>query len=275
MPSGLTLMAKITTFEVGYCTHIGCMALKGAGMRVCKFPSRAYLLEVSDRRWLWDTGYANHFQKHTQSGIFRVYSQVTPVYLDAGETLIDQLRAAGYAASDIQALIVSHFHADHIAGLRDFPHMDFICSGEGWQKTRSLRGIAALKRAFVPGLTPECFEASLRFMEGFERVSLSEQLAPFTEGYELPGSDAQIILVPLPGHAAGHIGAFILTDDVWTLLASDSAWSPLSYQELRGPSMFANVLMDDSKAYYQTLNRLNQLWTAGHVDIRLCHEGDL
>ncbi|KPW38344.1 MULTISPECIES: MBL fold metallo-hydrolase [Pseudomonas syringae group] len=268
-------MASITTFEVGYCTHIGCMALQGAGLRVCKFPSRAYLLEVGDRRWLWDTGYANHFQEHTRSGVFRIYSQVTPVYLDAGETLLDQLRNAGYAANDIQALIISHFHADHIAGLRDFSHLDFICSGEGWQKTRSLRGIAALKRAFVPGLIPEGFEAALQFVEGFEQVSLSAQLAPFTHGYELPGSDGQIVLVPLPGHAAGHLGAFILTDEGWTLLASDSAWSPLSYQELRGPSVLANVLMDDSKAYYQTLNRLNLLWTAGHVDIRLCHEGDL
>lgn len=24
-------MAKVTVFEVGYCTHIGCMALRGAG----------------------------------------------------------------------------------------------------------------------------------------------------------------------------------------------------------------------------------------------------
>lgn len=38
-------MAKVTVFEVGYCTHIGCMALRG-GFRVCKFPARAYLLEV-------------------------------------------------------------------------------------------------------------------------------------------------------------------------------------------------------------------------------------
>ncbi len=58
-------MAKVTVFEVGYCTHIGCMALRGAGFRVCKFPARAYLLEVGDRRWLWDTGYAHYFQQQT------------------------------------------------------------------------------------------------------------------------------------------------------------------------------------------------------------------
>lgn len=83
------------------------------------------------------------------------------------------------------------------------------------------------------------------------------------------------MLVDLPGHAAGHIGAFILTDNGWTLLASDAAWSPLSYQQLRGPSRLANLVMEDANAYYRTLERLNQLWASGNAEILLCHEGDL
>lgn len=268
-------MAKVTTFEVGYCTHIACIAQRGAGLRICKFPARAYLLEVGTRRWLWDTGYSRHFQEQTQSGLFRVYREVTPVYFDPRESLVEQLRSAGLVGNDIQGLILSHFHADHIAGLRDFDAPDFICSGQGWQQTRTLRGFSALKQAFIPGLIPSDFEARVQFIERFPRVGLSAQLAPFDQGYELPGSDGQIVLVPLPGHAAGHIGAFILTDAGWTLLASDAGWSAQSYQTLRGPSRLANLLMQDSRAYYATLRRLNQLWAAGHVDIRLCHEGDL
>jgi glyoxylase-like metal-dependent hydrolase (beta-lactamase superfamily II) len=268
-------MASITTFEVGYCTHIACMALRGAGWRVCKFPSRAYLLQVGDRRWLWDTGYANYFEQYTRSGLFSLYRKVTPVYLQPHESLVAQLRAAGYAVGDIDGLILSHFHADHIAGLRDFTGVQFICSGDGWQRTRALRGFSALRQAFIPGLIPDSFESTVQFMEGFSSISLPEQLAPFVQGYALPGSEGQIILLPLPGHAAGHIGAFILTDNGWTLLASDAAWSPLSYQQLRGPSVLANLLMDNSGDYYATLGHLNQLWAAGQVDIRLCHEGEL
>lgn len=75
-------MAKITAFETGWCTHISCIALKGAGLKVCKFPARAWLLEVGDKRWLWDTGYSSWFEHYTQSGVFRLYRQVTPVYFD-------------------------------------------------------------------------------------------------------------------------------------------------------------------------------------------------
>lgn len=268
-------MAKITAFEVGYCTHIGCMALKGAGLRVCKFPSRAYLLEVGDTRWLWDTGYASWFEQYTRVGVFQLYRQLTPVYFDPDESLARQLLAKGLTGGDIRAVILSHFHADHVAGLRDFTNVSCICSGEGWSQVRALRGFAALRQAFVPGLFPDDFESSLTFIEGFESLALSASLAPFERGYVLPGSDGQILLVPLPGHAAGHVGAFVLTDDGWTLLAADAAWSPANYRELRGPSRLANLVMSDATAYYQTLERLNQLWQNGVVDIRLCHEGDL
>lgn len=268
-------MAKITTFEVGYCTHPGCMALKGAPFRACKFPARAYLLEAGDKRWLWDTGYANWFKDYTRSGLFWLYRKVTPVYFDPKESLVAQLRDQGYLSDDIDAMILSHFHADHIAGLRDFSSLRFICSAEGWQKTRHLRGIAALKQAFIPGLIPESFETALQFFEGFSQVALSPELMPFEWGYELPCSQGQILLVPLPGHAAGHYGAFIETDEGWVLLASDAAWSPISYQTLRGPSRMASLLMDNSLAYYQTLTQLNQLWLGGKCQIRLCHEGDL
>ncbi len=268
-------MAKITTFEVGYCTHVACMALNGAGFNVCKFPAHAYLIEVGDKRWLWDTGYASWFEQYTRSGIFQFYRKVTPVYFDPRESLAAQLQAQGYVSGDINGLILSHFHADHIAGLRDFAKLGFICSGEGWRRTRNLRGVAALRRAFIPGLIPEAFDSAVHFYEGFTSVALPAELAPFTHGYLLPDSRGEVMLVALPGHAAGHIGAFVQTPAGWVLLASDAAWSPISYQTGRGPSRIASLLMDDAGAYYQTLAQLNQLWRGGKCEIRLSHEGDL
>lgn len=268
-------MAKLTTFEVGYCTHRGCMALRGAGLRVCRFPARAWLLEANNRRWLWDTGYASHFIDHTRQGIFRLYQQLTPVYFSPQQALVAQLGQAGYQPGDMQGLIISHFHGDHIAGLHDFPGVPLICSGDGWQKTRPLHGFRAVKNAFVPGLIPSDFDARVQFVERFPVVTLPADLHPFEQGWELPGSHGEILLVSLPGHAAGHLGAFVRQDDGWTLLASDAAWCPDNYQKLRGPSRLASLIMDDSVAYYATLNRLNQLWRGGKVRILLCHEGDL
>ncbi|MBD1228139.1 MBL fold metallo-hydrolase [Xenorhabdus griffiniae] len=267
-------MVKIRVFNVGYCTHSGCMALKGASLRVCKFPARAWLLECHDKRWLLDTGYANHFYDHTRSGIIRLYRTVTPVYFDSKDALVMQLKGEDIQARDIDGIIISHFHGDHIAGLRDFPQAKFICSGEGWRQTRHLRGIAALRKAFVRGLMPEDFESRVSFYEGFEASPLPEELSVLGKGYAVPGSQKQILIVPLPGHAAGHLGLCVLSDQGWILLAGDAAWSPTNYRELRGPAKLANLIMDDSRAYYETLNKLHHI-DQKQIPIQLCHEGDL
>lgn len=251
------------------------MALKGAGFRVCKFPARTWLLSVGDRHWLWDTGYAEWFERATRQGIFHLYRRITPVYFDPREAMVAQLAAHGLQPADLQGILLSHLHGDHMAGLRDFPGTAVLCSEEGWNRIHRLEGLAALRQAFVPALVPEDIAGRLQFFEHFPATALPSELQPFTQGYALPHSQGDIVFVPLPGHAAGHFGAFVRGEQGWVLLAGDAAWSPTGYQQLRGPSVLANVVMDQPRAYYQTLERLHQLWRGGKVTILLSHEGDL
>jgi glyoxylase-like metal-dependent hydrolase (beta-lactamase superfamily II) len=266
-------MAKITVFEAGYCTHAACMALQGAGVKICRFPSRAYLIENARGRWLWDTGYASHFLDCTAGGLFAWYRRVTPVYFDSSEAVINQLRDEGMRKGDLSAVILSHFHGDHIAGLRDFVGVQTWLSGAGWNKTRVLEGFSALLKGFVPGLIPASFETSTTAVETFEKVALPDELRPFTHAHVAPDSDGELLIVELPGHAAGHLGAFVATDDGWVMLASDAAWSPASYRELIGPSRLSHLIMDDARSYHETLRKLHALHIGGRVRICLTHEG--
>jgi glyoxylase-like metal-dependent hydrolase (beta-lactamase superfamily II) len=268
-------MARLTVFEAGYCTHPGCVALRGASCRPCKFPARAWLIEAGERRWLWDTGYANHFHDHTRNGVFRLYPWLTPVHFDSSDSLREQLARRGISPGDVSGLIVSHFHGDHVAGLRDFPEIPILCSGHGWKAMRPLRGFAAVRQGFVPGLMPPDFEPRVRFVESFAKVSLPAELAPFRDAFAVPGSEGQVLLVELPGHAAGQLGAFVLTDNGWVLLAADAAWSDKSYRELRRPSRLTHLMMDCPSDYYTTIERLHQLSLSGRVPILLTHEGYL
>ncbi|MDR2219954.1 MAG: MBL fold metallo-hydrolase [Methylobacillus sp.] len=268
-------MATLTVFEAGYCTHLACMALRGAGFSVCRFPARAWLIETAHGRWLWDTGYASHFLDHTRHGVFAWYRRVTPVYFNAEEALARQLHDRGLQAADLSAIILSHFHGDHIAGLRDLQGAPIWLSGAGWNATRSLRSVAALRKGFMPGLIPPDFEASIIAIETFEQVALPAELAPFIHAYAAPGSDGELLIVELPGHAAGHLGAFIATEQGWVMLASDAAWSPAAYKNLTGPSRLAHSIMDDTARYYDTLRKLHELDQRGSVKIYLTHEGAL
>lgn len=84
-----------------------------------------------------------------------------------------------------------------------------------------MRGVAALRRAFVPWLIPESFESSLRFIESFEAVSLPAQLAPFEHGYLLPESRGEVILVPLPSMLPDTLGRLFL------LMTAGFYWLPM------------------------------------------------
>lgn len=244
-------------------------------MATCRFPARAYLIETQHGRWLWDTGYASHFIDSTRNGLFAWYRRVTPVHFDEADALAHQLRARGMRAEDLTSVIVSHFHGDHIAGLRDFQRAPTWLSGAGWAATRTLRGVGALRKGFVPGLIPPDFEASITAIETFKPTPLPEELFPFTWAYAAPGAGGELLLVELPGHAAGHLGAFVATNSGWVLLASDAAWSPVSYRELTGPSRLAHAVMDNPGCYYETLHKLHVLHRRGKARILLTHEGAL
>ena len=264
-------MAEITEFRVGHCSHPSCMVLKGSGLSSLCFPSRAYLIETGAGLFLWDTGYSGHFAQATAKGVYRLYAWVTPVSFEPREALRGQLRAAGVDPDDIHTVLLSHFHADHVAGMRDFPAARLMCSAPGWEAVRRLSGLAALRQAFVPELMPADIEARLGFVEALPLAPLPAELAPFTDGRDLTGA-GEVFIVDLPGHAIGHIGAFVRGQGGWTLLASDAAWTADSYRQLRGPSELSFLIQHSRAAYYATLRRLHALHAGGQAQIRLTHQ---
>jgi glyoxylase-like metal-dependent hydrolase (beta-lactamase superfamily II) len=264
-------MAKITSFIVGHCTHPSCMALKGSGFATRCFPSRAYLIETKNGLHLWDTGYASRFYDAVSKGVNRLYGWVTPVFFDESSSLVSQLAAVGVRPADIQSVTLSHFHADHMAGVKDFPNAMIACCAYGWAAHKHLSGLAALRRAFLPELLPNDFYGRFTPVQVLSWKPLPAELSPFPQGFDLTGT-GEVFIVPLPGHADGHLGAFVLEDSGWTLLASDAAWAPEGYRDLRGPSELSFLIQDNRREYYETLQNLHQLHTAGNVKIQLTHE---
>ena len=264
-------MAKITAFRVGHCTHPSCMVLKGSGFKTRCFPSRAYLIETRSGFLLWDTGYADHFHDATAHGVYRLYAKVTPVSLDAHESLQGQLRAFGVTPADIHTLILSHFHGDHVAGMRDFPKAKLLSSGTAWESVRRLSGFAAVREGFLPALLPPDIAQRLSFVDAIDETPLPASLVPFTHGRDVSGS-GEVFVVDLPGHVAGHIGAFVLEEQGWTLLASDAAWAHENYREMRGPSELTFLIQHSRAQYYETLGKLQALHRSGNASIRITHE---
>jgi glyoxylase-like metal-dependent hydrolase (beta-lactamase superfamily II) len=227
----------------GYTEAREAMAIQGGGWRTTvRFHATAFLLlHPTHGPVLVDTGYSHRFALATQSPAARIYRWVAPCTLTEPGGIAAVLRRMGHV--DIRHVILTHFHADHIGGMKDFPHATYYCSAAAWDSVKGLRGFAATRHGFLPDLVPEDFESRVRF--------ISEQSPLFADG--------SLQILDLPGHAPGQIGLRFLSDTSQpVLLAADACWLSQAFRENRMPNGITRLL-HGWQDYRGSLQRLHDL----------------
>jgi glyoxylase-like metal-dependent hydrolase (beta-lactamase superfamily II) len=211
------------------------------------------LLHHPRQGWtLWDAGYAPRMLDATERFPYRLYRWATPLRLDPTLAVVAQLPRFGLNVTDICRVVISHFHADHIAGLRDFPNAECIACREAYQEVSRRRGLRALARAFLPALLPDDFTRQATLLPEFT----GPPLGPLGPTYDL-FRDGSALLVSLPGHARGQLGLLARTQRGTLFFAADSCWMSASYRECRPPHWMTNFFVDDAPAVRTTLSRLH------------------
>lgn len=247
-------------YEAGYCMHPECATRQGAPFKPARYPALAFLLRHPRQGWiLFDTGYAQHFLDATQHFPERLYRAVTPVHLEARQTLSEQLQRDGIAPTDIAAIVLSHFHGDHVAGVGDFPRARLICAREAWDDMQARGRIDALRHGLLPRLLPGDFLERVEWIEDKAAHDLPASFAEFGIARDLLG-DGSLIAVALPGHARGHYGVlFDAIDGQRIFLVADAAWSSDAIHADTPPPALITGLLGDTRAYRRTLSRLHAL----------------
>ncbi len=267
-------MATVTlsTLEAGHCFHPGKVVLPSASLKPIRFPSSVAVIDHPTQGIvLFDTGYSQKFHEETRHFPNRFYALITPVTIDPEQTAARQLAKLGVRPQDVSTVVLSHFHADHVAGASDFPKAKYIYLAQGYDVLKNLGDFGALKAGFLRGLLPSDFESRSQPLESgsFRKVSLP--YPEFQQGWDLMG-DETVIAVELPGHAVGHIGLLVRSDRGEFLLAGDACWLDKSYQNEETPSALAQVIFSDRKAYRSTLKKISSL-SRSHPDLKIipCH----
>jgi glyoxylase-like metal-dependent hydrolase (beta-lactamase superfamily II) len=251
---------KFDLLKVGSCQHPECVALRGGGRRAIDFPALVGLIEHPRRGLLlYDTGYSKHFQSATRRFPECLYRVITPVTLPPEQELLGQLESRGIAPKDIETIFISHFHADHVAGLRDFPAARFVATGVEYRICRKLGRLGRLRRAHLSGLLPRDFETRLRFAEEAPVLSMPAQWEPFREGRDLLG-DESLLGIDLPGHTASQLGLALRTvEDGAVFLVGDACWKIEGLKKNCPPSRLAYALFHNGRDYDDTFRRLHAL----------------
>ena len=248
--------------RVGQCRHLECIAARGGRLTMVDFPSFCGLILHPEVGWiLFDTGYAEHFFTATAQFPQRLYRSALPITLPKEEQLLNQLAALGLSASDINVVIISHYHGDHIAGLRDFPAAKFFASEAATNEIQALAKTPwrATLSGKLPSLLPDNYVQRLHYIENYALINLPEWMKPFSQGFDLIG-DGSLIAIPLPGHSTGQMGLLIPdADGRPVFMAADACWSLNACKEGRLPSAMTALFAPHGNAYRQTFSHLGQL----------------
>ncbi len=260
---------KVTIFTAGFCTCPEHIAIQAGRWRSIRFPAMFALFEHSRfGAMLFDTGYSYRFFDETRHFPNRLYRNLTPVTLNEEQLALNQLSTLNLKPSDITKIFISHFHADHIAALGDFPRAKYVYLPDAFDSVRNLRGLAALSHAHLPGLIPGDFSERASPIDVSAVRSLPPEFAPFTLGCDLLG-DESLLAVELPGHAAGQMGIFARDESgISYFFVADAAWLGRSISENRAPHPIANLLFPNPSIYRATLTDLHT-FQQNRPDIRL------
>jgi glyoxylase-like metal-dependent hydrolase (beta-lactamase superfamily II) len=244
------------------------LALRTGGWQRIRFPATVALIEHPEHgAALFDTGYAPRFLDASHALPQRLYRWLVPVEFEAADAVVAQLGQLGLGPQQVRTVILSHLHGDHISGLRDFPAARIVWSaatdlsgatpGEPGSLSIALR---TTRRGFLPVLLPPDLPERLQAMESLPVVATG--LPGFEAGHDLFG-DGSAVLVPLPGHAPGHVGLWLpRTQGPSLFLVGDACWLAEAFLAGDLPPAWVLASMGGKDSYTETVDRLAHLASA-------------
>jgi glyoxylase-like metal-dependent hydrolase (beta-lactamase superfamily II) len=264
--------------------HLSCGTLCPRGARLvsgegglrerARLVCHCLLIEGAEGLVLVDTGFGlDDVRRPRQLGL--VFNAVLGPRLEASATAISQVRELGFDPGDVRHIITTHLDLDHAGGLPDFPEAEVHLLGSelraalnpGWrERTRYVVAHWAHGPRWVEHNPAGAGQAGGEEWFGFQGVRV------------LPGSDAEILLIPLIGHTHGHTGVAVRRGEDWLLHCGDAFFH---HGEVATPphcpraiAAFAAIDEVDKEARRGNVERLRELSRShgGEVELICSHD---
>jgi glyoxylase-like metal-dependent hydrolase (beta-lactamase superfamily II) len=165
----------------------------------------------SGRRILFDLGMRKDLQNNPKA-IQADYDLVTP---EVPEDAVDILAKGGVQPDDIDTIILSHLHFDHVGDCTLFPNTNIIAgpgsyaaTTPGWPKKQSSPFLSAVLDH------PKFQEIAFQPNSALPETMFEEALDFFGDG--------SLFVISTPGHMPGHLGAIVHSGtNEWIFLGGD------------------------------------------------------
>ena len=241
--------------------HVNCGSMRpwGAGSLVC----HVLLVEADSGLVLVDTGFGTQdCMRPARFGPFRRYF-FRPSF-DVAESAVRQVEALGFHRTDVRHIITTHFDADHIGGLADFPDAQVhVTAAEVDQAMRS------------PALPDRIRYRAEQWAHGPHLVEYDitgEAWRGFAAARELTAIGPGFVFISLPGHTRGHACVAVDAGDRWILHAGDAFFQSGTLDENpRVPALtaFERAVAENRKQLVDNHSRLVELHRRDEPDLMI------
>lgn len=199
---------------------------------------------------LIDAGVGRHVLRHLETTPFlmRTLADVT-----VKQPTIEALQEKGLTLADLEGVVLTHSHWDHVSGLADLRGVPV------WMTPEEL---AHARTDDVGGKLFQQLEADRPFV--LKELTFDQgPFGPFEASRDFFG-DGSVILVPMPGHTPGSVGVFV-TDarGKRTFVIGDTSWTREGVDWPAEKPWLARRMVDhDAAAVRDLLVTLHQLQEA-------------
>lgn len=174
-------------------------------------PVNVFLIEHPRGLCLVDTGQTARAAEPGYFPGWYPFFRLARFELGARDEAASQIAAAGFELRDVRWVVLTHLHTDHAGGVDAFAHAEIVVPREEWRRAQ---GVAGRLRGYLPQRWPNAIRPHVVDFD-------AQPVGPFPGAYDV-ASDGSLLLVPLPGHTAGHAGVLVRGSRTY-LCAGDAA----------------------------------------------------
>jgi N-acyl homoserine lactone hydrolase len=185
-------------------------------------PVSSYLIEHPKGLILVDTGWHEEIRRDQKNHLGRLAYSMYKGMLPEGESIAEKLESLGIKDNQLDFVLLTHLHSDHVSGLQHVHGAKKILTSEiEWKAAHKRVGYI---KSMWQGISIETFSL------------MSIPFGPYKMGYDL-FQDGSLYLVHTPGHTDGMFSVLIKMPKGWLVLASDVGYAEKSWKELILPGV--------------------------------------
>ena len=227
------------------------------------------LVETDQGLVLIDTGLGIQDYLYPQARLGHMALRLGRIEQNLDLTAIAQVQSLGFNPKDVKHILVSHLDFDHAGGISDFPHAIVHVLSSEFNATQNLLSVKNRMR-----YKPQQFKKHRYW--NFIEPTVGENWFNFSKVNGMQIFQDDILLIPLPGHTAGHCGIAIRQADRWLLFCGDAYYNHRQLQpdyHLPALSLTEKLFAYDNVQRIQTLKSIQTLaQSETQIEIMCAHD---